>query len=115
MSAPERRLCAPELKVPCVMMHMAGLRQEQWGRRTLLRALGLWHPSADAVVPEAWASARAHARRCATSRYSVCACVTAHVAARAHTQTRACVSVRTHNRTTNRVKHPHHHHRRQHQ
>ena len=61
MSAPERRLCAPEPKVPCVMMHMAGLRQEQWGRRTLLRALGLWHPSADAVVPEAWVSARAAA------------------------------------------------------
>ena len=61
MSAPERRLCAPQHKVPCVMMHMAGLRQEQWGRRTLLRALGLWHPSADAVVPEAWVSARAAA------------------------------------------------------
>ena len=67
MSAPERRLCAPELKVPCVMMHMAGLRQEQWGRRTLLRALGLWHPSADAVVPEAWVSARAAAAAAAAA------------------------------------------------
>ena len=61
MSALERGLCAPEHRVPCLMMHMAGLRQEQWGRRTLLRALGLWHPSADAVVPEAWVSARAAA------------------------------------------------------
>ena len=34
----ERRLCAPQHTVPVVMMHMAGLRQEQWGRRTLLRA-----------------------------------------------------------------------------
>ena len=59
MSALERRLCAPEHKVPVVMMHMAGLRQEQWGRRTLVRALGVWHPAADAVVPEAWVSARA--------------------------------------------------------
>ena len=41
-----------------LQVHMAGLRQEQWGRRSLVRALGAWNPAADAVVPEAWVSAR---------------------------------------------------------
>jgi hypothetical protein len=42
-------------------MHMAGLRQEAWGRRTLIRALGVWDDAADAVAPEAWVSVRAAA------------------------------------------------------
>lgn len=56
----ERRMCAPHHRVPCHLLHMAGLRQEQWGRRSLLRSLGAWLPEADAVAPHAWVSARAH-------------------------------------------------------
>jgi hypothetical protein len=56
----ERRLCAPQHRVPSHLLHMAGLRQEQWGRRSLLRSLGAWLPQADAVAPHAWVSARAH-------------------------------------------------------
>ena len=59
LSALEQRLCMPTFRVPVVMVHMAGLRQESWGRRTLMRALGVWQDSADAVAPEAWVSARA--------------------------------------------------------
>ena len=57
----ERRLCMPEGRVPTISMHMAGLRQEAWGRRTLIRALGVWDDAADAVAPEAWVSVRAAA------------------------------------------------------
>jgi hypothetical protein len=42
-----------------VMVHMAGLRQESWGRRVMMRAFGVWQDGADAVAPEAWVSARA--------------------------------------------------------
>ena len=48
----------PDMRVPALMMHMAGLRQEQWGRRNTARALGFWHADADAVAPNAWVSAR---------------------------------------------------------
>ena len=58
-STVERRLCVPEHRVPTIMVHMAGLRQESWGRRTLMRALGVWQDAADAVAPEAWVSSRA--------------------------------------------------------
>ena len=58
-SATERRLCMPEHRVPTVMVHMAGLRQEAWGRRVMMRAFGVWQEGADAVAPEAWISARA--------------------------------------------------------
>jgi hypothetical protein len=58
-SSLELRLCMPGHRVPSIMVHMAGLRQESWGRRTLMRALGVWQDSADAVAPEAWVSARA--------------------------------------------------------
>ena len=57
-SVTERRLCMPEHRVPAFMVHLAGLRQESWGRRTLMRALGVWQDAADAVAPEAWVSAR---------------------------------------------------------
>jgi len=55
----ERRLCMPEHRVPTIMVHMAGLRQESWGRRVMMRAFGVWQEGADAVAPEAWVSARA--------------------------------------------------------
>lgn len=55
----EKRLCMPEHRVPTVMVHMAGLRQESWGRRVMMRAFGVWQDGADAVAPEAWVSARA--------------------------------------------------------
>ena len=58
-SAVELRLCMPEHRVPSIMVHMAGLRQESWGRRVLMRALGVWQDAADAVAPGAWVSARA--------------------------------------------------------
>ena len=68
-SADERRMCAPEYRVPALLVHMAGLRQEQWGRRALIRALGAWFPAADAVAPDAWVSARsADAARARTPR-----------------------------------------------
>ena len=54
-------MCAPEHRVPCLLVHMAGLRQEQWGRRALLRSLKIWRPEADAVAPAAWLSPRAFA------------------------------------------------------
>lgn len=57
-SATEQRLCMPSHRVPAFMVHLAGLRQESWGRRTLMRALGVWQDAADAVAPEAWVSAR---------------------------------------------------------
>ena len=57
-SVTERRLCMPEYRVPAIMVHMAGLRQESWGRRTLMRALGVWQDDADAVAPETWVSSR---------------------------------------------------------
>ena len=60
LSSLERRMCAPEFRVPCLLVHMAGLRTEQWGRRSLLRALSTWMPEADAVAPHAWVSARAY-------------------------------------------------------
>jgi hypothetical protein len=41
------------------MVHMAGLRQESWGRRSMMRALGVWQDAADALAPESWVSARA--------------------------------------------------------
>ena len=59
MGPVERRLCTPEHRIASLMVHMAGLRQEQWGRRSLMRALGVWHAEADAVVPSTWVSARA--------------------------------------------------------
>lgn len=61
-SSAERRLCMPSHRVPAFMVHLAGLRQESWGRRTLMRALGVWQDAADAVAPEAWVSARFDAR-----------------------------------------------------
>lgn len=54
----ERRLCFPHHRVPAIMVHMAGLRQEAWGRRAMMRALGVWQDGADAVAPHAWVSAR---------------------------------------------------------
>ena len=36
----EQRLCMPTFRVPVVMVHMAGLRCGQWGRRGVMRALG---------------------------------------------------------------------------
>lgn len=49
----EQRLCMPNFRVPVVMVHMAGLRNGQWGRRGVMRALGVWHEEADSVSP-AW-------------------------------------------------------------
>ena len=63
----ERRLCSPQHRVPSLLVHMAGLRQEQWGRRSLVRALGAWLPAADAVAPDAWVSARAAEAASATT------------------------------------------------
>jgi hypothetical protein len=67
-SAVERRLCMPGHRVPAIMVHMAGLRQESWGRRVLMRALGVWQEAADAVAPEAWVSARTDAGGGASTR-----------------------------------------------
>ncbi|EOD31301.1 hypothetical protein EMIHUDRAFT_456362 [Emiliania huxleyi CCMP1516] len=48
-----RRLCMPgdphRFRVPTVMVHMAGLRNGQWGRRGVMRAFGVWHEEADKV------------------------------------------------------------------
>jgi hypothetical protein len=57
-SALEQRLCMPTFRVPVVMVHMAGLRNGQWGRRGVMRALGVWHDAADAVATEDWVSPR---------------------------------------------------------
>ena len=38
-TALEQRLCMPNFRVPVVMVHMAGLRNGQWGRRGVMRAL----------------------------------------------------------------------------
>ena len=35
----EQRLCMPTFRVPVVMVHMSGLRNGQWGRRGVMRAL----------------------------------------------------------------------------
>jgi hypothetical protein len=48
----------PSHRVPTIMVHMAGLRQESWGRRVMMRAFGVWQDGADAVAPDAWVSAR---------------------------------------------------------
>jgi hypothetical protein len=48
----------PTFRVPVVMVHMAGLRNGQWGRRGVMRALGVWHADADAVAPSSWLSVR---------------------------------------------------------
>ena len=48
----------PAFRVPVVMVHMAGLRNGQWGRRGVMRALGVWHESADAVATADWVSVR---------------------------------------------------------
>ena len=39
-------------------MLAAGLRNGQWGRRGVMRALGVWHDGADAVAPSSWLSVR---------------------------------------------------------
>ena len=57
-SAIEQRLCMPRFRVPVVMVHMSGLRNGQWGRRGVMRALGVWDERADQVAPEAWVSSR---------------------------------------------------------
>jgi len=41
-----------------VMVHMAGLRNGQWGRRGVMRALGVWHEESDTVAPGEWVSSR---------------------------------------------------------
>jgi len=58
LSALEQRLCMPGFRVPTVMVHMAGLRNGQWGRRGVMRAFGVWHEEADKVAPETWVSPR---------------------------------------------------------
>jgi len=55
-SALEQRLCMPTFRVPVVMVHMAGLRNGQWGRRGVMRALGVWHQMADSVATSEWVS-----------------------------------------------------------
>jgi len=55
-SALEQRLCMPKFRVPVVMVHMAGLRNGQWGRRGVMRALGVWHEAADQVATDSWVS-----------------------------------------------------------
>ena len=57
-TALEQRLCMPAFRVPVVMVHMAGLRNGQWGRRGVMRALGVWNDAADAVATHDWVSAR---------------------------------------------------------
>ena len=57
-SAIEQRLCMPKFRVPVVMVHMSGLRNGQWGRRGVMRALGVWDERADQVASEAWVSSR---------------------------------------------------------
>ena len=54
----EQRLCMPSFRVPVIMVHMAGLRNGQWGRRGVMRALGVWHESADTVATADWVSVR---------------------------------------------------------
>jgi len=48
----------PTFRVPVVMVHMAGLRNGQWGRRGVMRALGVWHSDADKVAINDWVSVR---------------------------------------------------------
>ena len=55
-STVEQRLCMPTFRVPVVMVHMAGLRNGQWGRRGVMRALGVWHEAADRVATAEWVS-----------------------------------------------------------
>jgi len=54
----EQRLCAPGFRVPTVMVHFSGLRNGQWGRRGVMRALGFWHADADKAAPETWVSSQ---------------------------------------------------------
>jgi hypothetical protein len=54
----EQRLCMPSFRVPVVMVHMAGLRNGQWGRRGVMRALGVWNDAADTVATGDWVSSR---------------------------------------------------------
>lgn len=56
LSALEQRLCSPGFRVPTVMVHFSGLRNGQWGRRNVMRALGFWHADADKVAPDSWVS-----------------------------------------------------------
>ena len=58
LSKLEQRLCSPGFRVPTVMVHFSGLRNGQWGRRNVMRALGFWNPDADKVAPETWVSSR---------------------------------------------------------
>ena len=58
LSALEQRLCMPSFRVPVVMVHMAGLRNGQWGRRGVMRALGVWNDAADTVATSDWVSSR---------------------------------------------------------
>ena len=46
----------PSFRVPVVMVHMAGLRNGQWGRRGVMRALGVWNDAADTVATTDWVS-----------------------------------------------------------
>lgn len=55
-TALEQRLCMPSFRVPVVMVHMAGLRNGQWGRRGVMRALGVWNDAADTVATTDWVS-----------------------------------------------------------
>ena len=48
----------PRYRVPVVMVHMAGLRNGPWGRRGVMRALGVWHAAADGVANDSWVSSR---------------------------------------------------------
>lgn len=48
----------PAYRVPVVMVHFSGLRNGQWGRRGVMRALGVWHDAADAVATQDWVSPR---------------------------------------------------------
>jgi len=57
----EQRLCMPKFRVPTVMVHMSGLRNGQWGRRGVMRALGVWNDKADLVAADAWVSTRSDA------------------------------------------------------
>ena len=57
-TAVEQRLCMPKFRVPVVMVHMAGLRNGQWGRRGVMRALGVWHGAVGLVAEDDWVSVR---------------------------------------------------------
>ena len=40
------------------MVHMAGLRNGQWGRRGVMRALGVWNDPSDMHAPNDWVSVK---------------------------------------------------------